>query len=127
MPYNWNQMYILSAVTVAAAVRLFLFQNYQYHSYAIIVISFSITGFLIYGVDKLAAVRKGARVPESILLGLGFTGGFPGCLAGMAVFRHKIRKWYFWAVNLLAVLPHMYLTRYLGLWPDWLCYPLPWP
>ena len=81
----------------------------------------------MYGADKWSAMRRSDRVPEAVLLTIPLAGGFLGCLTGMAVFRHKIRKWYFWVVNLGAVLPHMYLMRFFGLWPDGICYPLPWP
>ena len=47
---------------------------------------------LFYGLDKLFAVRDMWRIPERTLLFLAAAGGSPGALAGMLVFRHKIRK-----------------------------------
>ena len=38
-----------------------------------------------------------------VLLLLGFFGGAAGALLGMLIFRHKTRRWYFWAVNLAAL------------------------
>jgi uncharacterized membrane protein YsdA (DUF1294 family) len=48
--------------------------------------------FAIYGFDKRRAMNRGVRVPERVLLGLGFLGGTPGALLGMRVFRHKTVK-----------------------------------
>lgn len=48
--------------------------------------------FLIFGLDKRAAVERGARVPERTLLTLAALGGSPGALLARAVFRHKTRK-----------------------------------
>ena len=45
---------------------------------------------LLYGFDKLRAVRKGWRVPENTLLFSALFAPF-GALFGMIVFRHKIR------------------------------------
>jgi uncharacterized membrane protein YsdA (DUF1294 family) len=38
------------------------------------------------------------------LLGLGFFGGAIGAIAGMELFRHKTKHWYFWVVNILGLL-----------------------
>lgn len=46
---------------------------------------------LIYGIDKLKAVKKKWRIPEKTLLVLALLGPL-GALAGMLLFRHKIRK-----------------------------------
>ena len=46
---------------------------------------------LIYGIDKLKAVKKKWRIPEKTLLILALLGPL-GALAGMLLFRHKIRK-----------------------------------
>ncbi|MCR5592826.1 MAG: DUF1294 domain-containing protein [Saccharofermentans sp.] len=46
----------------------------------------------VYGIDKLKAVRGSFRIPEKILIGLMAAGGVFGAIAGMLLFRHKIRK-----------------------------------
>ncbi|HEX2859385.1 MAG TPA: DUF1294 domain-containing protein [Alphaproteobacteria bacterium] len=64
--------------------------------------------------DKLAAVKKGRRTPESTLLLLALAGASPALLGGRFLFRHKTAKqsfivqmcgvmvvqagllWYFW-------------------------------
>jgi len=54
--------------------------------------------FLFFGFDKLRAVIGGFRVPELVLHGLALLGGGAGGLAGIVLFRHKIRKAGFQAV-----------------------------
>jgi len=70
--------------------------------------------FCLYGIDKRRAKRGRWRVPERVLLAIGFFGGAVGALLGMAAFRHKTRKWYFAVVNLLGLLWQiglLWLTR----------------
>jgi len=67
----------------------------------------SVVTFVVYGIDKAAAKRGRARVPESILHLLALLGGWPGALLGMALFRHKRRKIGFVAVTWLIALVHV--------------------
>ena len=46
----------------------------------------------VYGLDKYRAKVHRERIPEAALLGLAAIGGSVGALAGMLLFRHKIRK-----------------------------------
>ena len=56
----------------------------------------NVVTFLAYGDDKRRANRPGARrIPEKPLLLMALLGGSPGALAGMRVFHHKTRHWYF--------------------------------
>ncbi|MCX6648327.1 MAG: DUF1294 domain-containing protein [Candidatus Bathyarchaeota archaeon] len=55
-----------------------------------------------FGLDKLWAIRGGARIPESRLLSLAFLGPF-GALMGMLLFRHKTRKPRFLLVPLFVL------------------------
>lgn len=52
----------------------------------------SILTFILYAVDKSAAVAGRWRTPEATLLGFGLLGGWPGAIIAQQVFRHKIRK-----------------------------------
>jgi uncharacterized membrane protein YsdA (DUF1294 family) len=47
---------------------------------------------VMFGVDKWRAGRGRARIAESTLLWACVLGGWPGGLAGMLLFRHKIAK-----------------------------------
>ena len=64
----------------------------------------SAVALLLYATDKHKAKKKRWRIPEKMLLGIGFLGGSVGALLGMNLFHHKTKHWYFWAVNLLGVL-----------------------
>lgn len=64
----------------------------------------SVLAILLYASDKRKAKRKRWRIPEKLLLGVGFFGGAAGALIGMNLFRHKTKHWYFWAVNLVGLL-----------------------
>lgn len=63
----------------------------------------SVIAFISYGRDKRLAREKKWRTPEKVLLLLGFLGGGFGAVAGMEVFRHKTKHWYFWAVNIAGL------------------------
>ena len=52
-------------------------------------------GFLLMLVDKWKAKKNRWRVRESTLLLVAALGGSVGSLAGMYLFRHKTRHWYF--------------------------------
>lgn len=61
----------------------------------------NIFSFIIYGVDKLLAVKKLFRVSEYSLFILTIFGGGIGSLLGMKVFHHKTKKKVFWIINIL--------------------------
>ena len=46
----------------------------------------------VFGLDKHRARVHRERIPEAALIGLAVIGGSVGALAGMLLFRHKIRK-----------------------------------
>lgn len=80
-------------------------------AYFVWLTALSITTFLLYGLDKLEAVRKGRaaqhRVPENLLHLLTLMGGFPGGWLGRFVFWHKIRKLSFWIVLVVSTILHL--------------------
>ncbi len=55
----------------------------------------SVLAFVLYAVDKSAAVAGRERIPESMLLGAGYVGGWPGAIVAQQVLRHKTAKWSF--------------------------------
>ena len=55
----------------------------------------NLLGFYAMYTDKLRAKKRAFRVPEATLFAIAFIGGCIGCIAGMYVFRHKTRHWYF--------------------------------
>ena len=52
----------------------------------------NIVSFLIFGFDKMQAVKNRYRIPEKTLLIWSAIGGATGSFIGMHVFRHKTRK-----------------------------------
>lgn len=75
--------------------------------YSAVIFLMSVIAFFTYRADKIKARKGQWRIKESVLLGLGVFGGAVGALLGMQVFRHKTKHWYFWAVNILALLLHI--------------------
>lgn len=64
--------------------------------------------FAMYWQDKRAAKQPGAaRVPEAMLLGVGFAGGTGAALVAQRLLRHKTRKrsfqFKFWAITFLQI------------------------
>ena len=55
----------------------------------------NIVGFAIMGIDKRKAIKRTFRIPEATLFIVALIGGSIGSIAGMQVFRHKTRHWYF--------------------------------
>ena len=51
--------------------------------------------FVLMGLDKSKARRGARRVPEKTLFAFALLGGAIGGTAGMFLFRHKTRHWYF--------------------------------
>lgn len=51
----------------------------------------NVIGFLLMGIDKFRAKRRGFRVPEATLFIIAIIGGSIGSLLGMHIFRHKTR------------------------------------
>jgi uncharacterized membrane protein YsdA (DUF1294 family) len=75
----------------------------------------SLVAFCAYGIDKYKAQHKRWRIPEAFLLGVGFCGGAIGALAGMKLFRHKTKHWYFWVVNFIGLIWQLGLAAYAAL------------
>lgn len=55
----------------------------------------NIVGFLVMGLDKAKAKAGAWRIPEKTLFAIAVIGGSIGAWAGMEVFRHKTKHWYF--------------------------------
>jgi uncharacterized membrane protein YsdA (DUF1294 family) len=69
----------------------------------------SLLTLLLFGLDKRKARKGLRRIPEAGLLLSALLGGAPGGLAGMLLFRHKIRK------PLFRVLVPLFLAAQLAL------------
>ena len=63
----------------------------------------NIIGFVIMGIDKAKARKHAWRIPERTLFLVSLLGGSLGTWAGMYIFRHKTRHWYF-VIGMPAIL-----------------------
>ena len=70
----------------------------------------NIAAFLVMGMDKSRARNQGWRIPEKTLFLLSLLGGSLGSLAGMYLFRHKTRHWYFVLGMPLILVAHIVLA-----------------
>lgn len=55
----------------------------------------NLIGFFVMGIDKYKAQNDKWRIPEKTLFIITLLFGGFGTIAGMHVFRHKTKKWYF--------------------------------
>lgn len=55
----------------------------------------NLLGFLSMGIDKQKAKKHRWRIPEKTLFLFALFGGCLGSIAGMYLFRHKTKHWYF--------------------------------
>ena len=55
----------------------------------------NIAGIIIMAVDKSKARHHAWRIPEKSLFLVSLLGGSLGTWAGMYIFRHKTKHWYF--------------------------------
>lgn len=62
---------------------------------AVYAVVMNLLGFIIMGEDKRRARKKLWRIPEKSLFLCSVLGGSIGTWAGMYVFRHKTKHWYF--------------------------------
>lgn len=68
-------------------------------------------GFFLMGNDKKRAVRHLWRIPEKTLFLCSLIGGSIGTWAGMYVFRHKTKHWYF-----VVGMPLILLLQAAAIW-----------
>lgn len=55
----------------------------------------NVVAFALMGIDKRKAVKQQWRIPEKTLFLSAIIGGSIGSIAGMQMFRHKTKHWYF--------------------------------
>ena len=63
----------------------------------------NILGLILMGMDKKRAILHQWRIPEKTLFLCSLAGGSIGTWAGMYLFRHKTRHWYF-VIGMPAIL-----------------------
>ena len=55
----------------------------------------NVAGLAIMGIDKRKAIKRAWRIPEKTLFLFSVIGGSVGTWAGMYLFHHKTKHWYF--------------------------------
>jgi uncharacterized membrane protein YsdA (DUF1294 family) len=63
----------------------------------------NLVGLAVMGIDKSKAKHHAWRIPEKTLFLVSLLGGSIGTWAGMYLFRHKTKHWYF-VVGMPAIL-----------------------
>lgn len=71
--------------------------------FAIYLICINVAGVALMALDKWKAVRHAWRIPEKTLFAVALFGGSLGAWAGMYLFHHKTRHWYF-VIGMPAIL-----------------------
>ena len=86
-------------------------------------VGINLLGLVLMGVDKRRAQQHQWRIPEKALFAVALVGGSVGCLAGMFLFRHKTRKWYFLlgmpAILAIQLILLVCVRLHLLDWLDW--------
>lgn len=70
----------------------------------IYIIIVNIISFIIYGIDKLLAIKHLYRISEIALITLSSLGGSIGSILGMVIFHHKTKKIKFIILNPLILI-----------------------
>ena len=65
---------------------------YYIFSYVLLI---NFVSYLLMGLDKRNARKRGFRIPEATLFASAIFGGSIGAWLGMYSFRHKTQHWYF--------------------------------
>ncbi len=78
----------------------------------IYLILMNLIGLFLMGLDKSKAKRHAWRIPERTLFLASLLGGSIGTWAGMYLFRHKTKHWYF-VVGMPAILVMQIVAAFL--------------
>lgn len=73
----------------------------------------NIAGVFVMFIDKRKAIKHRYRIPEKTLFLVSLLGGSIGTLAGMYLFRHKTKHWYFVVGMPLICILHIILALYI--------------
>ena len=73
----------------------------------------NLVALVVYGVDKHRAKKGKWRISEKTLFLLPLAGGSVGAIAGMYLFRHKTKHWYFRIGLPVILVAQLVLTGWL--------------
>ena len=85
--------------------RFSFWKIFMQHKYALYYIcGINAVTMIVYGIDKIKAIKESSRISIVVLLLLAAIGGSVGGFLGMIIFHHKTRKSYFaFGVPLIAL------------------------
>jgi len=112
-----NRGYAIGAVILGIGLFVALMLWGKINWYIAWLAGWSVTLFVLYGIDKTQSKLGGWRVPEIVLHGLALLGGFIGGWLGMFIFRHKTQHPMFKVVLALATAIGAVLFYYFVLRP----------
>ena len=81
--------------------------------FAIYLVVMNVLGVAVMWSDKRRARLHRWRIPEKVLFGVSLLGGSAGTWAGMYLFRHKTKHWYFVVGMPLILVCQAALATYL--------------
>ena len=81
--------------------------------FAIYLVVMNVLGVAVMWSDKRRARLHRWRIPEKVLFGVSLLGGSAGTWAGMYLFRHKTKHWYFVVGMPLILVCQVALAIYL--------------
>lgn len=110
-----NTLAVLAGGGFIAALAVLFFTGHVPFWLVIGDVLLSLLTFIVYGVDKSAALRQMYRVPENTLHLLALLGGWPGATLAQRLFRHKTRKTAFLVMFYLCLLVNTGVT-------GWYCF-----
>ena len=80
--------------------------------YAVII---NLIGFFSMLIDKRRAIKNKWRIPEKTLFLFAILGGSIGSNAGMRLFRHKTKHWYFvYGMPVILIIQIVIISLLLG-------------
>ena len=83
--------------------------------FAIYLVVMNVLGVAVMWSDKRRARLHRWRIPEKVLFGVSLLGGSAGTWAGMYLFRHKTKHWYFVVgIPLIILVQAAILFYFLG-------------
>lgn len=88
-------LFFLSNDSSAKILSLSEYLNIKMKLFLLYLISINGISFLLFGIDKLLAIKNKRRIPEKELFTIATIGGAFGGLFAMLVFNHKISKTFF--------------------------------
>lgn len=85
----------------------------EFYSFSAYIVLMSLVTGILYLFDKNRSRRGRWRISEKSLLISSFSGGAIGGYIAMLLSKHKTRKWYFHAVNIVGIVWQVGVLLYL--------------